>query len=270
MTCEQARERLPEYWNGALDDAVRPELQRHFEACPPCRSEAEHLSRVWRRLGAIPEEKPDATMRARFDAMLEAYQQGLGQARRGPSWRETIGRFLEGWWPREPVYQFSFAMAFLIAGLVTGHLAATRGRGGLELERLREEVQSTRQLATLSLLRQQSASERLKGVDWSYRVQPDPEVMQALLRAVNDDPNVNVRLAAVDALHQAAGDARVRSSLIESLPKQNSPMVQIALIDLMVDMREKQSAGALKRLLNDKSLNEAVRQRAEWGLGRLQ
>ena len=55
-----------------------------------------------------------------------------------------------------------------------------------------------RQLVTLSLLQQQSAGDRLQGVNWSYRVeQPDTAVLAALLTTVNHDPNVNVRLAAV-------------------------------------------------------------------------
>ncbi len=75
-----------------------------------------------------------------------------------------------------------------------------------------------RQLVTLSLLQQQSASERLRGVDYAYRVdQSDTQVLAALLHAVNHDPNVNVRLAAVDALRKFAGSPAVRGTLDQSL-----------------------------------------------------
>ena len=54
-------------------------------------------------------------------------------------------------------------------------------------------------------MQQQSASDRLRGVNYAYRVeQSDPEVLGALLTTVNHDPSVNVRLAAVDAVVSAA------------------------------------------------------------------
>jgi hypothetical protein len=69
--------------------------------------------------------------------------------------------------------------------------------------------------------------------------QSDTQVLAALLHAVNHDPNVNVRLAAVDALRKFAGNPVVKGSLDQSLVKQDSPMVQLALIDFIVDTRDK-------------------------------
>jgi hypothetical protein len=52
---------------------------------------------------------------------------------------------------------------------------------------------------------QQSASERLRGVSWANQVESsDGQVLAALLDSVNHDPNVNVRLAAADALRTFA------------------------------------------------------------------
>jgi HEAT repeat protein len=135
---------------------------------------------------------------------------------------------------------------------------------------LREEVTHTRQLVALSLLQQQSASERLKGVDWSNRIsQPDPQVLSALLHTVNYDSNVNVRLAALDALRQSASNDTVRLGLVESLDRQTSPMVQIALIDVLVDIRDQQASTALKDLTQEAGLNPEVRDRAQWALEHL-
>ena len=127
-----------------------------------------------------------------------------------------------------------------------------------------------RQLVALALMQQASASERLRGVQWSHRLaQPDEQVLSALLRALDSDPNVNVRLAAVDALEQFARNAQVKKGLLDSLPRQNSPLVQIELINLMVELQEKESVPVLRTLLQNSELNESVRERAEWGLQRL-
>ena len=271
MKCDDVREQLPEFWSGAMDEAGRAEVQRHFASCAGCRAEAETLGAIWRKLGAIPEERPSRAMRARFEATLEAYVQGLRQAERGPSRREKLDKWLGGWWPREPVFQFGFAMVFLAVGLLTGYALTRTTQGPGEVAQLREEVQHTRQLVALSLLQQQSASERLKGVDWSYRLsQPDSQVLSALLHTVNYDQNVNVRLAALDALHPSASNDMVRRGLMESLERQKSPLVQIALIDLLVDLRDKEAANPVKDLMQEAGLNPEVRQRADWALKQLQ
>lgn len=271
MNCDDVRDQLPDYWTGAMDEAGKAGMQAHFATCPACRAEAETLGAIWKKLGAIPEERPSRALRARFEVTLEAYVQGLRQAQRGPSTREKLDKWLVGWWPREPVFQFGFAMAFLAIGLLVGYSFTRNTQGNGEVARLREEVQHTRELVALSLLQEQSASERLKGVDWSIRIpQPDPQVLSALLRTVDYDQNVNVRLAALDALHSSASNEMVRQGLLESLPRQASPLVQIALIDLLVDIRDKEAANSLKGLAQEAGVNPEVRQRAGWALRQLQ
>ena len=104
-----------------------------------------------------------------------------------------------------------------------------------------------RQLVALSLMQQQSASERLRGVSWAYQAEPsDREVLGALVTAVNHDTNVNVRLAAVDALRRFAASPETRRAVVEALPSQTTPLVQVALIDLLVDFKERNAAGVLK------------------------
>ena len=127
-----------------------------------------------------------------------------------------------------------------------------------------------RQLVTLSLLQQQSPSERLRGVNYSYRVeQSDTEVLGALLTTANHDTNVNVRLAAVDALRNFSDSAIGRKAIVQSLGKQDSPLVQIAILDLIAELHEKSADSAIKVLLSRPDLNPDVKQRAEWALKKL-
>ena len=62
----------------------------------------------------------------------------------------------------------------------------------------------------------------------------------------------------------------VRRGLVESLDRQTSPMVQIALIDLLVEIREKAAGEALKDLMQETGLNAEVKERAQWALGQMQ
>jgi hypothetical protein len=142
--------------------------------------------------------------------------------------------------------------------------------GNSEIARLREEVASTKELVTLSLLREQSAAERLRGVDYTTRMPAiDPQITNALVQAVSRDESVNVRLAAVDALARLSGNATVRQSMATALSTQDSPMVQAALIDYLVEARDRQAAPVIQQLVSRGDLDPSVRKRAQAALGQL-
>jgi hypothetical protein len=270
MQCEQFKEQLPDYLLGILPEPALAQIQSHLALCPACKQETDDVCAVWKKLGLIPEEQPSPALRKQFYATLEAYQEGITEAARTPYRREGFTDWLRGWSLGQLSFQFGLAMVFLVMGLIVGHLLTASRPGKVEIAQLREELHGMGQLVTLALLEQQSATERLKGVNWSFRLdRPDSEVLSALFRTLDSDPNVNVRLAAVEALGQFSNRTTVKQGLIQSLTRQKSPLVQISLIDLMVALHERQSLQILRKLTNDEKLNQAVRQRAEWGLKQL-
>jgi uncharacterized protein (UPF0147 family) len=203
--------------------------------------------------------------RERFDSMLEVYRQGMNDA---PATRGALNSWIRQWRPR--LFQFAMGLALLAVGVIAGRSYSAPSESISEMNQLRSELHGLREMVALSLLQQQSASERLKGVSWSYRIeQPGDQVRTALLDTLMHDANVNVRLAAVDALRQFGENPQVRSGLVEALERQNAALVQIAMIDLVVELREKRSVNALRKIVADQNVNAAVRQRAEWGLGKL-
>src|SRR5207237_2437793 len=104
--------------------------------------------------------EPGREMRGRFYQALTAYQEGLESK-----------RSVSSWWPKQPAWQMAAAFTLLVAGLGIGYgMRPEKPRE--EVTQLREEVTSMRQLVALSLLQQQSASERLRGVSWAYRAEP--------------------------------------------------------------------------------------------------
>jgi hypothetical protein len=270
MTCEQAKEYIADYLAGSLSRTENEELQHHFEGCAPCKQEAESLAETWRMLGLLQQEQPGTALRPRFYETLEAFRQGV-QSVAPPAPRRTLFDWRIPGWMQAPAFQLAWATALLVVGVAAGQWFGARNRGPGDLAQLQDEVHNMRQLVTLSLLQQQSASERLRGVDYAYRVeQSDTQVLSALLHAVNYDSNVNVRLAAVDALRKFSTSPAVRTSLDQSLARQDSPLVQIALIDLIVEMRDRGAAPALKALQDTADVNKSVKERAVWGLSQLQ
>jgi HEAT repeat protein len=83
------------------------------------------------------------------------------------------------------------------------------------------------------------------------------------------DPSVNVRLAALDALSRHSAQPQVRNSVVNSLQEQQSPVVQAALIDQLVEWHDREAKPHLEELRQSQDLNPAVRQRADWAISKL-
>jgi hypothetical protein len=173
------------------------------------------------------------------------------------------------------------SLALLVIGLGVGYELRPGGQGSgtgatqspaqvTELSQLRGEVSSMRQMVALSLMQQQSAGERLRGVSYAYQApSSDTQVLSALLSTVNQDDSVNVRLSAVDALHAFGVSPVTRTAVVQSIRKQQTPLVQIALIDLLVDLKEKEAVTELAGISTDDKIDPAVRQHAKWAMGKL-
>jgi hypothetical protein len=259
MKCDDAKA----YFAGALAGVARPahDFDAHLAICPDCRAELEQMQLLWAQLGTLPSEEPTPALRRNFYEMLDRARQ-TESARPANRLKALF---------RGPFLVPLAAAACLIVGLFAGYLSGRPAKTDTELAQLRGEVANLRQAVALSLLQNSSAGDRLRGVTYSNEMgDPDHEVLAALLDRLNYDSNVNVRLAAVDALQRFGRDAVVRQGLRETLVKQQSPLVQIAVIELLSEWKDRQSAPALRSLAQKDSINPAVRQRAERALTRFE
>lgn len=272
MNCERVEALLPDYLHGSLAHDAADKLEQHLEQCVLCKETVT----LWNRLADLPQEQPSPLLRARFDAMLKTYQAARAEKRTpGPRRNWNLLPFLMGGnWTRAAA-GFAAAALLLVAGFAAGRFtvrpdANSPGNADTEMSSVREELRDMRQLVVLSMLQQQSASERLQAVAMgTQQAQINPEVMQALLRTLRFDSSVDVRLAALNALSRYSSQPGVRAGLVDALQANQSPLVQVALIDRLVSMRETSAVAHLQQVRQDPALNPAVRQRAEWALGEL-
>jgi anti-sigma factor RsiW len=277
MKCEQANEYQTEHAAGTLHGELRTEFETHLASCARCREEAESLRALWTKLALLPKREPSTDMDARFYSMLQTYRQGLEVAKPKATLKQSVANWIGRLWPAQPAIQFVLTVLLFGIGLCVGKFGFSGGQGNrsvaaseASLTQLRSEVAGLKEQVVLALLEQRSASERLRGVEMTVRLsQPQEQVIAALLRTLEVDPNVNVRLAAVDALQTFAGQPGVRKALLDSLPREKSPLVQVGLIDLMVDLKEREVLPILKTLLENGALLDSVRRSAERGLRKL-
>jgi len=267
MKCERIKELIPGYITGNLDSKTKMQIDSHISECAGCKQELENVNLVWSKLAQIPMEEPGPEVRSRFYSMLKSYRHGLDYAPAKLPWNEKLGKWLGQRWFRRPVFQFGFAVILIIFGIIIGQRINYGVHTNGEIAELKDEVREMREMITNSLLNQSSAIERLQGLTMSRSLtDPDEEFLALLLVTLNSDPNVNVRLAAVDALHTFSDNSWVRTELARSLSRQTSPLVQISLIDLMVEIREQKVLEVLRAIIDDQQSIESVKKRARWGI----
>jgi len=139
-----------------------------------------------------------------------------------------------------------------------------------QMEITRRQLADTKQMMLAMLGNDQSASQRIKGVNVAMGVtNADDEIVGALLTTMQTDPNTNVRLAALEALSKFRADPNVRKGLIDALLKQSDPMVQISLIQMLVEMKEKEVVKDLQNIVDDEGTMQAVKDEAYSGILKL-
>lgn len=257
MNCEQADKLLVDSLMGDLGFEERRELEEHLAVCESCQEEATGVETLWQDLGDLDDrrlEVPSERLTRRFRTALAEFEVDL-QANRRPG-------FTEWWaslWTARPAWQAAFAAAMLLMGVLVG-AGLTSGRASRgEIDQLRAEMNSMSRAVTVSLLRHQSAAERLRAVSWSRMAGSDDQVLTALLDSARRDPNVNVRLAAVDALAAYADTVPVRRGLLQTLDGEQSPLVQAALLQAVAG-DEGLRNGELRRLTEAGVVDESLLQ----------
>jgi len=261
MECRDCREGFSDYLSGEPDDDRKNIMEEHLAGCTDCRLHFEEVKTVWKELGALPESEPSPALRSGFYAMLAREKHGREER---TSFSERLGSWIVAFRPRRPAYQFALALVFFAVGLFAGSRLPQGAVGNGDIAELRREIADLRQTVSVSLMNQASSTERLRGIQYSSQVEsPSAPLIRALLDKLNNDPNVNIRLAAVEALYVFSDRPAVRDELIAALSEQTSPLVQISLIDLLVDVREGRSLEALRELLLDEDTNQDVKQYTE-------
>jgi hypothetical protein len=276
MNCSRVQESFIDYQDGSLPADEAAQLRAHLASCPTCQREWSALQEIIRKLDTIPaDEEPSPRLREQFYAMLETHQRAADAPSPFALARSRLDRFFAALLPAQPALQFAFALALLIGGLFAGQyflaqpavIAPVDNTAKAELAALRAQVNSMGQLVTYSLLQQQSTSERMRTVLATMDLKsPDRKVLTDLVGSLAFDPSINVRLSAVEALAQHADDSLVRAGVLSALPRENAPLVQVAMIELLASARDPAAKPVFEKLSRDEALDRNVREAARRAL----
>lgn len=269
MECSNYREMITTLLSGELDGEQKSLLEEHLSSCAGCRKEYESALRIWNLMGELPLEEPSEMAGQRFRSALDKLiERKTGEKSFGGLWDRLAENFTPVHFPR-----VAFGILLIMSGVAGGYFLRPANMNtayNKQIDSLSSQVSELKQIMMLSFLKDQSASMRLQAVSYTDELNSvDKKVIEALLMTLNEDPNVNVRLATLEALVRLAGEPMVREGLVRSIAHQDSPLVQSAIADVMVKLNEKSSVDELKKLLSRKDLNTAVKTNIEQSIQKL-
>lgn len=251
MEREKLESLIIDYIDGKLPEAERAELEKelvnHKELY-------EQFREVMGAMDRAQPMEPSGSLRMNFNKML---REEMGGGKVVPFFSPVL-------------YRAAAAVALVLSGVAIGFFINRNMQREQELAALRKEVEATKTMMISMMGNANSASQRIEGVNVALTIsKADADVIRALVKVLNEDPNTNVRLAALDALGNFYSEPVVRESVIHALGTVKDPIVQIALIQLVVKMKEKGALKDLQQIIDDDQAIKPVKDEAYSGLLKL-
>lgn len=211
----------------------------------PFESSSTEEQRLWDALDDLPRNEPSPDMRRSFYRRLEQ----TNSQRWGVRLRDWLGMRNNAGWVT--------ATACVLIGFGAAQLTYEQPVGDQDrLLALEQNINILNRELILDRLQDEAAGTRLAGVyDARYVVQDDAQVAQALLQRAATDRSSSVRSAAIDALGPQLSTDTVGSELMTLLESADSPIVQLALVDLVLRNGSATQLTQLQRLADDKHLH---------------
>jgi hypothetical protein len=225
--------------------------------------ELNDLKEAYVRLGDIPVPPASEAMTENFYRMLAEHDRGATR----PSRLDSLMTRLRNRCDHTFIARVACGLALLCIGWSLGFWFAPNEQYERRLDDVTAGLREVKGMMAYAMLNQSSPIERIRAIN-QVRTSGsiDESMIARLLNTLGDDPNVNVRLVALETLATAADRDTVRQGLVRSVSQQESPLVQLALTDVLVSLDEDASVGPFRELLERPGLNDAVRTRIVEGL----
>lgn len=240
MKHSEIEDKIVAYIEGDLD----PKEEKAMTALIASSSEHQKLLEETRAMldvfGKVKDEVPRGRVRENFLQVLEE-EKSLQ--------RFTIGKKETKEFPWKTAFQIAASILILISGYALGSYQKGN-ENDAQIAVLQQEASALKQDMMLAMLDNRSASKRIQAVNYTEEiVRPDTEVLEAIIDRMHFDANVNVRLAAVEALSKYSDSEQVKAAFIKSLTNEKNPNIQIAVIQFLVAVQEKRALAPMQELL---------------------
>ncbi len=252
MDKEKLESLLIDYIDGKLNSVDKHYAEQELLRNPASFQLYEQLKEVIHTMNRHAPGEPSPRLRNEFDALIEE------EIAKAPKQKVIV---MNPWWTR-----IAAAVALLVVGLGLGFWISDYNQKKEQQAIAKAREEKTTRLVSI-IQNNESAGRRLLGVKEALdENEVNMDILKALVRTLNEDANANVRMAALEGLRRFYAEPFVRKSLIESLDKQNDPVLQITLIQILIEMKEKGAVKPLQKIIEGEDLLPAVRDEAQMGI----
>lgn len=274
MNCEEIKIHLIDLIDNNLPDELRKEVEQGLANCPECQQEYEELKILFQNIQKQTLVPTPKVLDDNFYAFLEKEKVGerLSMPFVGIVSEETGNNHKRVRFSNPYIVwatRIAASIVLLIVSFFFGRQSVIE-QNSEAIALLKQEIADTKNLVMLNMLKQESASDRIKAVGYAYDMEDaDKETIDALINVMNYDKSINVRLEAINALYYFGDKKEVRQAMTQSLRLQTEPNLQIALIEILVRLKEKEAVNEIQKLMENKQLPDIVKFKAAEGVGEL-
>jgi hypothetical protein len=264
MECFKAESLLIDYLDAQLHPGDRKPLELHLQECPHCRQVLEEYRELFAAIQSDKAEKPGPGLREKFENMLQSELNIDSTAHIVQMEKEKSAQIIK---MPSLLWKIAASIILVASGVFIGTMFTNNKGANTEVAELKNEVNEMKETLMFNGLTEESASERIKAVSYADEIkQPDNKIVNALINTLNEDKNVNVRLAALYAVAKFSDEPGVSEALVASLSKQTEPLMQIALINILTEKKEAKAKQPIRKILQDKNTLPPVKEIAQKGL----
>lgn len=256
MEKDKLESMLIDYLDGQLNEYERTQVEHELKENPEAAKLLEQLSTVINAMNTATPAEPSPKLQYKFDELLQQEIKEQQKAKQVSFWSD--------------LYKIAAALLLIIVGGGIGYWLSRDQKKDDEMRAMRKELEQVKQMMIAQMEDSQSPGKRILAVQTAAHTETaDIEILDALIKVMNEDPTNNVRITAIEALARFHENPHVRKALVTSLGVQKDPVVQIALIQLMVKIQEKRALKTLERISEDDHVLPAVKDEAHMGIFKL-
>ncbi len=240
MKCENVNIYLPEYIDGKLDATKAKAIQNHLDSCQACTSLHKEMQSFLSFADSMPEIETPTDMKDEFMEMADLYAKPEIRTIFIPAWLKVAAVLL-------------FAMLTYAGGYLTP-------KGNNNIAHLESELIKLKQDVIRAELQDVSGPQKIQAAYSAQQISnPGDQLINALVQTMNTDKNVNVRLAAINALSGQLDNQQVKDAMIRSLTIQENPLLQISLIQVLTESGIKEAKDKIEFLSDNEDTDPNVK-----------
>ncbi|MCG8318597.1 MAG: HEAT repeat domain-containing protein [Cytophagales bacterium] len=269
MDTSDLNTKLIDYIDGKLDEAEKAVWEQKIKDNPEVAREYHQLRELMGLMERRIVQPPDKRLETGFLSMLEdeiiEMENTLEDMEKNIR-KEKVkvyGLKLSG-----PL-GIAASVVLVLIGTLIGMFVIKSGQDG-QISSLKKELDATKAMVINSLEGQSSPSQRIAGVNASFKLkEADDEIITVLINTMKNDNNINVRLAAIEALYQFSSEERVKDAFVHALARQKEPVIQLTLINILVNLKENRAIDHMQKIIEDKQTIKSVKDEAQLGVYKL-